>query len=210
MSAAIHLLRHGMTDCTVQERFCGRHDPPLNAAGVRMAQAFARRRGELPAIRIATSPSARARQTGAIIAETRRLPVEVHPGLAELDYGDWDDRPKAEIVGTAAYRRWREDPAHRAPPGGESGLRVVTRATAALEELGRSTSGDLLVVSHKATIRLLVCAWLGIDPAGFQSRVACPIGSLTSLVFTTEGPLLVRLGDRAHLEPALDPAGDAR
>ncbi len=69
--------------------------------------------------------------------------------------------------------------------------------------------GDVLVVSHKATIRILVCVLLGLDVDRYRSRVACPVGSVTTFAFDDDGePLLVALADVSHLPTRLRSAGD--
>jgi broad specificity phosphatase PhoE len=60
---------------------------------------------------------------------------------------------------------WEKDPYTFAPAGGESGLAVTARALPALIDLVRQYPGEnILVVSHKATIRLLLSSLLGFDP----------------------------------------------
>jgi probable phosphoglycerate mutase len=67
----------------------------------------------------------------------------------------------------------------------------------------RFTDGNVLVVSHKATIRIILCSLLGIDVGRFRYRLACPVASVSVIEFTREGPLLHALADRAHLEARL-------
>src|SRR5437899_10809332 len=56
--------------------------------------------------------------------------------------------------------------------GGESGLAVTARALPALIELVREYLGkNILVVSHKATIRLLLSSLLGFDPRRYRDNL---------------------------------------
>jgi len=67
---------------------------------------------------------------------------------------------------------WDKDPYTFAPTGGESGLAVTARALPALIELVRAHQGDtILVVSHKATIRLLLSSLLGFDPRRYRDNL---------------------------------------
>jgi len=59
------------------------------------------------------------------------------------------------------------------------------------------------VVSHKATLRVLICALLGIDIGGYRDRIDIPVASLAIVEFHGHGPKLARLGDRSHLREAL-------
>ena len=147
------------------------------------------------------------------MAERLGLPLSVEAGLREIDHGAWEDRPAAEVaaLAPAAFRAWREHPGLRSAPGGETGYAVAARALPVVESIRASWSdGDVLVVSHKATIRLLVCALLGLDLDRYRARVACPVGSVTTFQFEGDSePLLVGLADVSHLPARLRAARDA-
>ena len=67
---------------------------------------------------------------------------------------------------------WEKDPYTFAPMGGESGLAVTARALPALIELVRKHPAEnILVVSHKATIRLLLSSLLGFDPRRYRDNL---------------------------------------
>ena len=55
------------------------------------------------------------------------------------------------------------------------------------------------IVSHKATVRIIVCALLGIPLQRFRTHVACPTTSITTFELGPDGPLLVGLADVHHL-----------
>jgi probable phosphoglycerate mutase len=76
-------------------------------------------------------------------------------------------------------------------------MEVIEEITQAHKE------GNVLVVSHKATIRIMICSLLGIDVGRFRYRLACPVASVSMVEFTPEGPLLHVLADRAHLDAHL-------
>jgi probable phosphoglycerate mutase len=60
-----------------------------------------------------------------------------------------------------------------------------------------------LLVSHKATIRIILCELLGIDVGRFRYRLDCPVGSVSVVEFAAQGPFLHSLADRSHLTEAL-------
>src|SRR5712664_1973678 len=67
---------------------------------------------------------------------------------------------------------WGKNPYTVAPAGGESGLAVTARALPALIELVREyPNKNILVVSHKATIRLLLSSLLGFDPRRYRDNL---------------------------------------
>jgi broad specificity phosphatase PhoE len=66
----------------------------------------------------------------------------------------WDD-----------YIQWLTEPAWNGPTGGETSVEVASRASLVIGEIQKNyATGNVLVVSHKATIRIILCGLLGIDP----------------------------------------------
>jgi probable phosphoglycerate mutase len=60
---------------------------------------------------------------------------------------------------------------HHARQGGESGVSVLARALPVIREIVVTRAGqNVVVVSHKATIRLLLCGLLGVDARGYRDR----------------------------------------
>jgi probable phosphoglycerate mutase len=101
------------------------------------------------------------------------MPVPVD-GLREIAHGHWEglQRKEVEEKFAAEYLMWEQDPFACAPAGGESGVEVLARALPALRKIiDEHTGSKVLVVSHKATIRLLLCSLLGIDARGYRDRL---------------------------------------
>ena len=201
MAATVYFARHGETDFSREDRFCGDTDAPLNARGRAMAEALAEHYAGVAWAGLYASPMQRALDTVAPLAARVKLPVVQLAGLREISYGSWEGRSEKELRGTPAFDAWAADPAKNAPPGGETALSIAARANTALADLRAAhPDGNVLVVSHKATIRILVCVLLGVDLARFRDRIGMPEASVTQVEFRgARGPLLVRLGDTAHL-----------
>src|SRR6266540_6814162 len=95
-------------------------------------------------------------------------------GLREISHGRWEGLTRQEVEERFAeeYAAWEADPFTFAPVGGESGLAVLARALPAVRRIATAHDGETtLVVSHKATLRLVLCALLGIDPRGYRDRL---------------------------------------
>lgn len=184
--------------------FCGRGlDPVLTTEGEAMAVAFANAYGAMDWAAVYASPLIRAVQTAIPLAERRSLPIERRDGLAEIDYGEWDGRSAEDVDRTDhdEYVRWSSDPAWNAPTGGETATALAHRMTSVVEEIrGAHDDGDVLVVSHKASIRVLLCALLGVDVGRFRYRFGCPVGSVSIVEFGAHGPLAVAVAERSHLD----------
>jgi probable phosphoglycerate mutase len=202
----LYLVRHGQTEGSREGRFCGAIDVPLNQTGLAMAEALADFYGREPWAAIYASPRQRAVATAAPLARRLGLEVQVEPGIAEIEYGEWEGLLEQEVrTGDGErYRAWSARPGDVAPPGGESGQAIAARAMAVVSAIrARHADGQVLAVSHKATIRVLVCALVGLDLNLFRARIAQPVGSVNVIDFAAAGPLLRKLGDNCHLPAAL-------
>jgi len=207
MTLRLFLLRHGQTALSRANMFCGRRlDPPLTANGERMAEAFAECFAADAWAAIYASPLQRALATAAPLARATRLVVHEREGLAEIDYGRWDGKSVAEVDREYhdEYERWVADPAWNPPTGGETAVALAQRVTHVFEGIRAAhADGNVLVVSHKATIRVALCALLGVDVGRFRYRFGCPVGSVSIIEFGAHGPLAAAVADRSHLSPEL-------
>jgi probable phosphoglycerate mutase len=201
------LVRHGQTDFSRENRFCGSIDPPLSDVGRRMADALGEARGKDPWDAIYCSPSTRAQQTVAPLATRANVKPIIDEGLREISYGDWEgmkhEEAKAKFPDVYAY--WAQDTASRATPGGETAFMVASRAAPVIERIRREhAQGRVLVVSHKATVRIMVCALLGMDVRLFRDRIGQPVCALSRFEIKPQGQaMLTLLGDVSHLPPDL-------
>jgi probable phosphoglycerate mutase len=202
----LYMIRHGQTDFSRENRFCGAIDPPLNEVGLRMADAFGKAYASMKWTSIFASPRLRARQTANALAHRVNVDVHVEDGLAEIAYGDWEGLRHEDVKAQwpEAYAYWAADTASRGTPGGETAFQVAARAAPIIEKIKtRCNEGRVLLVSHKATIRILTCALLGMDVRLFRDRIAQPVAAVTKFEIKKSGPLLTMLGDMSHLPPEL-------
>ncbi|MCE0523164.1 MAG: histidine phosphatase family protein [Methylacidiphilales bacterium] len=170
----VFLIRHGATILSAEDRFAGATDVPLSDEGRRQAARLAvRLRGE-PIAAVYASPLGRTIETARILAEPHGLEVRQREGLREISHGHWEEMTREEVDKRYPEEaaEWEKDPYTFAPPGGESGLAVTARALPTLIELVRAHPGEnILVVSHKATIRLLLSTLLGFDPRRYRDNL---------------------------------------
>jgi len=170
----VFLVRHGATVLSAEDRFAGETDVPLSDVGREQARGLARRLASEPILAAYASPLSRALETARIVAEPHGIPVIERPALREISHGHWEGRTRADVEARFAdeYARWTSDPHTFAPQGGETGLAATARALPAIRAiLEEHARGHVLVVSHKATIRLLVSSLLGFDPRAYRDRL---------------------------------------
>jgi len=203
----LYLVRHGQTEFSRQNRFCGAIDPPLNAVGSDMAACLGEAYGGLGWDAIYTSPRQRTIATAAPLAAKAGITPVVHEGLAEIAYGEWEGSSHEEIRAQhpEAYAYWAADPASRGTPGGETAFHVAARATRVIAGIidGANDRGRVLVVSHKATLRIIACALLGLDVRVFRKHLAQPVGALTRFDIHAGRPVLALHGDDSYLPARL-------
>lgn len=207
MSLNLYFLRHGQTELSREDSFCGSGlDPELTPEGLLMARAFADAYASKPWRAIYSSPLRRTVATAQALCEALSMQMELRDGLKEIAYGEWEGKSKetVERVYHDDYLRWLADPAWHPPTGGEMAVMIARRGLEVTEEISRLyPDGNVLVVSHKATIRIILCSLLGIDAGRFRYRLVCPVASVSTIEFTAQGPLLHTLAERSHLSDRL-------
>ena len=171
-----------------------------------MAQAFANAYRTSSWAAIYASSLRRTMQSARPLCDAVGMELEVRDDLQEIAYGKWEGLSKETVAEKYKddYANWLADPARNAPTGGELATAVAERALRVLNEIReRISAGNVLIVSHKATIRILLCSLLGIEVGVFRYRLACPVASLSTVEFTDNGPMLKTLADRSHLDERL-------
>ena len=181
-------------------------NPGLTNEGLAMAAAFAEAYRNRRWTAIYSSPLDRAVTTAQPLADAVGLPVQTRDGFAEIDYGAWDGLSAQEVAERfpIQYARWTADPAWNPPNDGETAVALAQRVTHVFEGIRDAhPDGNVLVVSHKATIRVALCALLGVDVGRFRYRFGCPVGSVSIIEFGAHGPLAATVADRSHLSVEL-------
>ena len=207
MTLHLYLLRHGQTELSRADVFCGSGlDPELTPEGLQMAEAFAAAYFTKSWAAIYCSGLRRTAATAQPLCDATGIPLQARADFNEIDYGKWEGLTRADVERDYHddYISWLADPAWRAPTAGELAITIARRSLRAIDEISQQyTDGNVLVVSHKATIRIILCSLLGIDVGRFRYRLGCPVGSVSVVEFSLEGPLLHSLADRTHLSESL-------
>ena len=202
----VFLVRHGATVLTAENRFAGSVEVPLSDEGRGQARRLALRLGGAPVAAVYASPLGRALETARIAAEPHALPVHTDPRLREISHGRWEEMTRTEVEARFPdeIASWEADPYTFAPEGGETGLDVTARALPAMLDLVRAHPGEtILVVSHKATIRLLLSSLLGFDPRRYRDNLDQSPAALNIVDFRgTTRARLTLFNDTSHYEHA--------
>jgi len=198
----IVLVRHGQTEWNRVERFRGRADVPLNETGRAQAEATGKRVAvEWQPSAIYASPLSRAVKTAAAIARHFDLPVQIHHGIADIDYGQWQGLTPDEVKvrWPEIHHAWYNAPHTMRIPGGETLDDLRTRGMAAVRELAARYAGQTIVlVGHTVINRIILLGVLGLGNDRFwhlrQDTCAINVFEADDEEFT-----LVSLNDTCHL-----------
>lgn len=196
------LVRHGQTAWNREERFRGQSDVPLDETGMSQAAVTSGRiaREWRPAA-VYSSPLLRARQTAQAIAQLLDLPVQLHAGLNDINFGLLQGLtvPQARERWPDAVDTWFHTPHLAQFPGGERLSEVSTRAMAAIHELAdHHLRESVVLVGHLVLNRVILLGVLGLGGDRFwrlgQNTCAINVFDYESGDFT-----LLTLNDTCHL-----------
>lgn len=208
MTTRLFLVRHGATTLSAEDRFAGETNVDLSDEGRRQASGLAERLADKQIAQVYCSPMNRTIETASIIAAPHGLEPQRRDGLREISHGRWEGMTRKEVEATHAseYDDWESDPFTFAPVGGESGLNVLARALPIIREIVVNHPNEtVLVVSHKATIRLVLASLLGFDARGYRDRLDQHPCCLNILDFKdTVRARLMLFNDVSHYEGVPD------
>jgi len=190
------LLRHATTPATGKRLGGWTPGVHLDVRGRAQAEAAARRLEGLPVRAVYASPLERTRETAAAVARSHGLRVRIERGIGEVDYGEWTDRPLAQLRRLKLWRTIQQAPSRVTFPGGESIRGAQARAVEATERIALAHPGETVVlVSHADIIKAVLAHHLGMGLDLFQRLVIAPASS--SVVVLPEGapPAVLTIND---------------
>lgn len=204
--AKLILARHGETAWNVEKVFRGRADVNLTELGIRQAQLLGEYLSDCKLEAIYSSPLTRAVNTAEIVARYHQTPVRVAESLIDLDYGKWQSLPESEVkkLYPDLFDEWHNNPHKVRMPGGESLEDVRRRAVAVVDGILARHPGNVLLVSHRVVIKVLICYFLGLDDSHFWS-ISQDVGGITIFDYANGRFVLTRHNDTSHLRELQKP-----
>ena len=172
------LMRHGTTD---QPSYRGRLDDALSERG--WAQSRMAVAGE-HWDSVVSSTLRRCSDFAQEFCAARGLPLRLDARLVEYDFGAWQGRRIVDLEREepAALARYRADPEHHIPPGGEDFTAFGLRISAALDAADADPTQRVLVLTHGAVIRWVQCRLAGL-PFGAMAETGIANASLHAIAW---------------------------
>jgi broad specificity phosphatase PhoE len=198
--AKLILARHGETMWNVEKVFRGRADVNLDEVGIKQAELLGKYLSNWELEAIYSSPVKRALDTANIVARYQKVAVRIAEGLIDFDFGEWQSLPEQEVNRRypAILNEWHNNPDKVKMPGGESLEDVRMRAVEVVSDVLSRHQGNVLLVSHRVVIKVLICYLLGLDNSHF-GNISQDVGGITIFNYADGGFILTRHNDTSHL-----------
>ncbi|MGD0706989.1 MAG: histidine phosphatase family protein [Anaerolineaceae bacterium] len=183
----LYLIRHGENDFTGKRLAGCQPGVHLNANGKAQAQQLADYLAEIPFTAVYSSPLERAVETAQPLAERCGLPLQLHDGLLEVNFGRWQGLTFSYLRRLPDWKNLYKQTDTFCFPGGESIAAAQQRVAAALDAIdSQHSERDLIAcVSHSDSIRLAVTHYLHMPLSGFH-QLRVDLVSVTVLVLGKE------------------------
>ncbi len=196
------LVRHGEAVGNITKVFHGFTNSELTENGRAQARRAATRLANEPIARICSSDLKRAYETALAVADPHRLEVEIDPRLREINGGQWENVPFADLPERypESFHHWSHEPYAVQLPGGESMTEFYQRITNAVcDWVQRCLGQTLCMVTHGTAIRLLCCFAQNKPIETLNEVTWCDNAAITVITHDAEGFHLCIAGDNSHL-----------
>ncbi len=196
----IYLIRHARQNITAFNE-----DVPLSERGIRQAELLRDRLKDESFDKFYSSVLKRAVETADILNENLNMEIERRAELNEIDYGLLTSEPLS--VKGGEYKPFFDELEKREKdipfPGGENSEMAYRRMKRVFDEIARSNSSRILMVTHGGAMRAAICGLVGLP---FSKRLSfskhLENTSITRLLYDEGTKLyyLESLNDHMHLK----------
>lgn len=200
MPTRLILIRHGETDYTLQRRYCGHENIPLNANGIGQADRLRDRLKKIKADSVYSSDLKRAFQTARIIFQGKV--IHKRTGLREINFGQLSGLTFEESgrLFPDIYKAWLSNPAKARIPEGENLNDFAERVENCISRIFKQNlNKTVALVSHGGTIRIIILKLLKQSLDDFWN-IQQDLTALNIIEFENKTAKAVKVNDTLHLE----------
>lgn len=199
----IILVRHGMSKSNEARTFTGQGNSPLNDIGIKQAKLTAEYINEnfKPDV-VYASDLQRAFRTGEETAKLAGVEIIPEKELREIDAGDWDELPFAELMKKYSndYNTFLNDIGNAKCTGGESVKHLAKRVTKEIRRIAKANEGKTVVIATHATpIRAAMCIFQNRPLDDMKDIPWVSNASVTVVDIEGDNADFVKISEDAHL-----------
>jgi len=202
MITRIILARHGETQWNKEGRYQGQIDTDLSDKGYEQAKLLGEALKNVHIDHIYASPLKRAYETAYAVAKLKSMEVQQIEGITEINHGKWEGMLAKEIAEEYGelVNQWHTNPRDVQMPDGENLYDVQSRAMETLKEIVANHHGEtVLIVSHDATLKAIICGVLEIDLKNFW-QIKQDNTCINVLEFVNDTCRIQLLNDTCHMD----------
>ncbi len=201
---SLYLVRHTETVGNERRVFQGHIDLPVSKKGEEQLKLLAKRFENIHIDRAYSSPLPRAQKTALAALGGRCIPLEDAPLLIEISGGSLEGKCFSEIFceGSELGDIWNNHIDSFKAPDGESMAEVYERAWQGLLGILENPENDgkeILVVSHGAAVRSIVCRLLYGNIKGMQDTGWSDNTAVSHLLYEKGEITVDYVNDNSHL-----------
>lgn len=196
------LVRHGEAEGNVNRRFHGHFDSHLTPNGHKQVLKLVQRLAQEKIDILYSSDLSRAYETAKYIADKKNMDINVLKGLREINGGDWEDVPWADLPERwpEANEHWEHQPHLLQMPNGESMVKFQERVVKTVTEIIQQNDDmNICVVTHGTAIKALLCFFYGKPLEEFINIPWHDNASITVIYIDGNTYKVALEGDNAHL-----------
>lgn len=198
--ARLILIRHGETDYSAQNSYCGFSNPSLNSKGRWQAKRLAVRLRDIKIEKVYSSDLKRAYETAEIIFKNSS--IEKLSDFREMNFGVFEGLKYEEIIEKypGLYIKWIDNPEKIKIPDVETlkdlDKRVIRRLSFILSQ---HADKKIALVTHGGPIRVILCNALRYSLKMFW-QIEQEIGALNIIDYAGMLPnAIIKINDTSHL-----------
>jgi len=193
------LIRHGKTDYTEKQKYCGHENIPLNNSGVEQANRLRVRLKRMKIDTVYASDLSRASQTAEIAFPKRRILKRAR--LREIDFGQFSGFTFEQVgrMYPDIYKAWLNNPADARIPDGESLAGFAKRINDCFERICKQNpKRAVAIVAHGGPIRIILLSLLkkGLEKFWDIEQHAAAINIAE---FKNGMPKILKINDTSYL-----------
>lgn len=195
----LFLIRHAETDYTLQKKYCGYKNTPLNAKGIRQAKRLYHRFKNIKVDRIYSSDLGRAYQTAKIIFPNKNIFKK--QSLREINFGKfceltWEEASKRY---PKIYKKWLSNPIDVRIPNGEAMLEFTERVKECFRKIyEKDLDKTVAIISHGGVVRIILLDILK-EEVGLFWNIEQGTAAINIIDFRKGTPRVVKINDTSHL-----------